>query len=122
MTTELGSARESPARAPGPDDTTGVIEGRTLSLEDLAASRDLDLDRGLDSEKASRRLAEGGPNRLAETPPRSRWRLFADQFKSLLILILVAAAALGALVGDIKDVVVIGVVIVLNSALGYSNT
>ena len=119
MATELGSARESPAGDGGPEDGIDVIEGRTLSLDDLAASRGLDLVRGLDSEKASRRLAERGPNRLAETPPRSRWRLFADQFKSLLILILVAAAALGALVGDLKDVVVIGVVIVLNSVLGY---
>ena len=46
---------------------------------------------GLSSVEVINRLAEHGPNRLAEKPPRSAWLKFFDQFKSLLVLILIGA-------------------------------
>jgi Ca2+-transporting ATPase len=65
------------------------------------------------------RLAEAGPNRLAEKPPRPLWRKFLDQFRSLLVLILLGAALMAGIVGEIKDALVIGVVVLLNAALGF---
>lgn len=73
---------------------------------------------GLDSEAVTRRLAEHGPNRLAEKAPRSPWLKFLDQFKSLLVLILIGAAVLAGAIGDFKDAIVIGIVVLLNAALG----
>ena len=57
---------------------------------------------GLSSEEAGRRLAQYGANRLAETPPRPAWLKFADQFKSMLIVILLIAAGLALVIGDVK--------------------
>jgi len=76
-------------------------------------------DCGLDSETALARLQEQGANCLARKPPRSLWLKFADQFKSLLILTLLVAALVAGALGDIKDAVVILVVVVLNACLGF---
>ena len=74
---------------------------------------------GLSSVEVINRLAEHGPNRLAEKPPRSAWLKFFDQFKSLLVLILIGAAVLAGAIGDFKDAIVIGIVVLLNAALGF---
>ena len=83
-------------------------------LQRMASSQ-----RGLSLEEAERRLEQYGANRLAEMPPRPAWRRFVDQFKSLLIVILLVTAALALLIGDVKDMVVILVVVVFNAVLGF---
>ncbi|MGE5504225.1 MAG: calcium-translocating P-type ATPase, PMCA-type [Actinomycetota bacterium] len=74
--------------------------------------------RGLDEAEAARRLARTGPNRLPEKPPRPAWALFLDQFKSLLIVVLMAAGVLAGLIGDMGDMAVILVVVLFNAMLG----
>jgi Ca2+-transporting ATPase len=74
---------------------------------------------GLSHEEAERRLAAQGPNRLPEKQPRSKWLMFADQFRSLLTLVLLAAGLLAGLIGDITDMAVIFVVVLFNSCLGF---
>ena len=83
-------------------------------LQRMASSQ-----RGLSLEEAERRLEQYGANRLAEMPPWPAWRRFVDQFKSLLIVILLVTAALALLIGDVKDMVVILVVVVFNAVLGF---
>ena len=75
---------------------------------------------GLSSEEAAARQAKYGPNRLKEIPPRSRWLLLLDQFKGLLILVLIGAAVLAAAIGDLTDAAVILVVVIINAVLGFS--
>ncbi len=74
---------------------------------------------GLQSEVAASRLIQYGPNRLAEKVPRPVWLKFLDQFKSLLVLILLGAAVLAGAIGEIKDSMVIVVVVLLNATLGF---
>ncbi len=74
---------------------------------------------GLSEDEVADRLERYGENRLAEKPPRSRLLQFLDQFKSLLILVLIGAAALAGSIGDIKDAVVILIVVVFNALLGF---
>ena len=90
-----------------------------LSADVAASHLETDVSRGLSGIEANRRYRHYGPNRLAEKPPRPLWQKFADQFKSLLILILLAAAVVAGLVGDIKDSVVILVVVLINASLGF---
>jgi Ca2+-transporting ATPase len=78
-----------------------------------------DAERGLTAEAARQRLATHGPNRLAEKPARPAWRKFLDQFRSLLVLILLGAAVLAGAIGDLKDAIVIAIVVLLNAALGF---
>jgi Ca2+-transporting ATPase len=74
---------------------------------------------GLSSEMARARLAEHGPNQLAGKPQRPVWLKFLDQFRSVLVLVLLAAAVLAGAVGDLKDAVVIAIVVLINAAMGF---
>jgi len=76
-------------------------------------------ERGLAAAEAAARLARHGENRLAETPPRSAWLTFFDQFRNVLTAVLIGAAGLAWAIGDLKDAVVILVVVVFNAALGF---
>ncbi|WNV77858.1 cation-transporting P-type ATPase [Geodermatophilus sp. DSM 44513] len=85
----------------------------------VAESLDVDPARGLDDAEVAHRRAEHGENRLAERARRPAWLRFLDQFRSLLILILLGAAVLAGLVGDLKDTVVILVVLLVNATIGF---
>jgi len=86
---------------------------------ETAHALEADPARGLTEAQVNERRTRYGENRLAEKPPRSKWLLLADQFKSPLILVLLAAAVLAGSIGDLKDAVVILVVVVLNALLGF---
>jgi Ca2+-transporting ATPase len=90
-----------------------------LPPQAAAAQLRVDVDSGLTQSDAISRLTTHGPNRLAEKPPRPPWRKFVDQFKSLLILILLGAAVLAGAIGDLSDAIVIVVVVLLNATLGF---
>lgn len=90
-----------------------------LSAAEAVARLDVDPLVGLHPDAAAARLAANGPNRLTEAPRRSPWLVFLDQFRNLLIVVLIGAAVLAGLVGDLKDTVVIAVVLLLNATLGF---
>lgn len=89
------------------------------SVEAACAELRADPARGLSREEAARRLALHGPNRLAEKPARPAWLKFLDQFRNVLTGVLVGAAGLAGAIGELKDALVILVVVVFNSALGF---
>ncbi len=90
-----------------------------LEAEDSTRRLESDAACGLTTAEAQARLERHGPNRLAGKPPRAAWRKFLDQFKSLLILVLLGAAILAGAVGEIKDAVVISAVVLINALLGF---
>ena len=74
---------------------------------------------GLDESEASRRLERHGPNRLPEPPRPGPVRRFLAQFRSLLIYVLLGAAALTLLLGHFIDAAVILAVVVVNAVIGF---
>jgi len=74
---------------------------------------------GLTREEATRRLAEHGPNVLAEGKRRAPLAMLAGQFTDFMILVLLAAAVISGLIGDYKDGIAIVAVVVLNAAIGF---
>ena len=90
-----------------------------LAPHDSAARLDVDPLAGRTPDEVAGRLARHGANRLAEAPRRAPWRLFLDQFRNVLIVVLIGAAVLAGLVGDFKDTAVIGVVLLVNAVLGF---
>ncbi|MER6185913.1 HAD-IC family P-type ATPase [Streptomyces sp. NPDC001652] len=74
---------------------------------------------GLSERTVAERAATLGPNRLAEPARRPEWLKFLDQFRNWLIGILLIAAVVAGAIGDIKDAVVITVVLQINAVLGY---
>ncbi|MCR8967220.1 calcium-translocating P-type ATPase, PMCA-type [Streptococcus zalophi] len=76
---------------------------------------------GLTNQEAHKRLAEFGRNELEEGEKRSVIAKFIDQFKDLMIIILVAAALLSVITSgghDWADAIIIMAVVVLNAAFG----
>ncbi len=107
------------SNSPAPTQPGPAPVWHTLSREQAAAGLDTDARLGLAAIDAARRLAEHGPNRLTEKPPRTAWLRFADQFKSVLILILIVAAGVAFLIDDIKTMVVVLIVVLFNALLGF---
>ncbi len=102
-----------------PTDTQLPPLWHTLTPGAVADRLDVDPERGLDADEARRRLESVGSNELASEPPRPRWLLFVDQFRSAIVAILAGAAVLAGVVGDLKDTAIIAVVLLLNAVLGY---
>ena len=64
-------------------------------ISEVVDSLDTDLERGLASEDARRRLAEHGANELLEAKQASPLMLFLQQFKNSLLIILLIAPPVG---------------------------
>ncbi|MDH4463185.1 MAG: cation-translocating P-type ATPase [Acidovorax sp.] len=87
--------------------------------EAVAQAHGVDPDAGLHAEEALRRSATHGANSLAAGQTRPWWHLLADQFKDFMVLVLLGAAAIAGLVGEITDTLVILVIVVLNAVIGF---
>ena len=85
---------------------------------DVPARLETSLDSGLDPEEAARRLLKFGPNVLPSRKPPTLFRILVNQFVSPLILVLLLAAVVSALIGDLKDAGFIGAVLLLNAMIG----
>jgi Ca2+-transporting ATPase len=74
---------------------------------------------GLDPDEVRRRQERFGPNRLERGRRRSAGSIFLDQFRSFLIGILLLAAGIAAVLGEVIDLVAIALILVLNAVLGF---
>jgi Ca2+-transporting ATPase len=79
---------------------------------------------GLTRDEADRRLAQFGPNELAEKRKTPPWVLFLEQFKNFLIIILLVAAVVSGVLaltgeGDIWDPILIAIIVLFAAGLGF---
>ncbi|MCC2818674.1 cation-translocating P-type ATPase [Enterocloster sp. OA13] len=75
-------------------------------------------EHGLSGEEAGKRLAEKGENVLKEGKRKSTLQVFFEQFCDLLVVILIIAALISMVSGNVESTIVIIAVIVLNAILG----
>ena len=73
---------------------------------------------GLSGEEVRRRTGQYGPNKLSEGKQKSVSQIFFEQFKDLLVVILLIAAVISALSENVESTIVIFAVLVLNAILG----
>ena len=91
-------------------------QGKDETLDELQSSRE-----GLSTAEAQKRLDEYGHNELEESQKRSLLAKFLDQFKDLMIIILLVAAALSVVTEGsegLTDALIILAVVILNAAFG----
>lgn len=74
---------------------------------------------GLDDNAVQQKTAEYGKNELRGKKKVHPVFLFFRQFKEVMILVLVVAAVISALIGEVSDTIVIIVIIVLNAVVGF---
>jgi len=91
----------------------------TLSVGEVTTALQADAARGLTDAEAARRRRQYGPNALAEAKGRSVLWILLDQFKSLIVVLLLAATVVAFALGENIEAVAVLVVIALNAAVGF---
>lgn len=99
-------------------DFATVRDWHMLSADAVAAHLQTDLTQGLSDIEAGSRLQKLGENRLMEGESLSWLHLLLEQFKDLMILVLLAAALVSGVVGEWVDTAVILVIVILNALIG----
>ena len=87
-------------------------------VDETVASLDTDLEKGLSAEEADRRLSQVGPNELTERPRPGLFRMLLDQFDNFLIIILIGAAIISLVLGQLEEAGAIMAIVILNAVLG----
>ena len=75
---------------------------------------------GLDDATAQRVLQRVGPNRLAPPKPTSALRILADQFRSVVVYLLIAAVGISFALGDRVESIAIAAVLAINTIIGFA--
>ena len=83
----------------------------TLKLQQTSSA-------GLSPQEAERRAGQFGPNKLSEGKKKSVIQVFLEQFKDLLVVILIIAAVISALSENVESTIVIFAVLIMNAILG----
>ena len=96
-------------------------EERTSVVAQLGSN----MEKGLTGEQAAQKRAACGPNKLAEKAKKSNLQRFLDQFKDVMILILIAAAVISFVIACVEgepkeffEPVLILLIVVLNAVMG----
>jgi P-type Ca2+ transporter type 2C len=92
----------------------------THTIEKTQKILSTDLENGLSKKNVESRLLKYGPNQLEERKGRTPFKIFISQFNDFMIWILIAAAFIsGVLIREVTDAIVILVILVINSVLGF---
>ncbi len=116
-----------PPTPPSAMEKAGRLDDPSVkNADEVARALGADLENGLTSQEASRRLSENGRNELRSAPQRPAWFRFLSHFHDPLVYLLLAAIAIALIAWIIEgmdgwpvDAIVIAAIVVLNGVLGY---
>ncbi|MEH2033830.1 MAG: cation-translocating P-type ATPase [Nostoc sp.] len=111
----------------------GAAVWHSLEVDKALDLLDSNADSGLTPQEIQQRLQKYGPNELEETAGRSTWEILLDQFKNIMLLMLIGVALISGLIdlwgwrtgtlkpGEVpfKDTIAILAIVILNGILGY---
>ncbi len=103
-----------------------IVDAHRLSVAEVVAALETDLERGLASAEAAARLTRFGPNELTAEEREPAWRRFFRQLQDTLVILLLVATAVSAVLWFIEGdsaapyeaLAILGIVI-LNAVMGY---
>jgi Ca2+-transporting ATPase len=90
-----------------------------LSAEEVVGRLEVELERGLDDDEVERRLDEHGANRLQAAERRSAWRILAEQFASVVLILLAVAAVIAMILAHWTEAIAILAVLLVNTIIGF---
>jgi len=90
-----------------------------LSAEKTAEVLETDIDKGLSEKEVILRQRKFGPNSLPEKKPLSQIKIFLEQFRSILIYILIVSGIITLILKEWADMVVIFFAVILSTVVGY---
>ena len=77
------------------------------------------IETGLHIDEAQRRLNEYGPNELIDKGVKNPLLILWDQISGVMVIMLIIAAVISLLLHEITDAITIGIIVILNAALGF---
>ena len=83
-------------------------------LEDLGTSK-----KGLSAAEAKKRLEKDGKNVLQAKADKSLVKIFLEQFKDVLVILLLVAAVMSFAIGSYRDGTIMMIIAVINSLIGF---
>lgn len=88
------------------------------SIHAVSEELQVDVQTGLNSKEADKRLEKYGVNELKEKEQESLFTKIIAQLKDFLVLILIGASIVSGIVGEISDAIVIVAIVLVNAVLG----
>jgi Ca2+-transporting ATPase len=106
---------------PTPDGAASTPQApwHSLPVEAVADRLATDPRAGLSAEEARARRRRHGANEIREGRRRGPVAMFVGQFRDFMIVVLIAAAIVAGLIGDLADTLVIVAIVVLNAVIGF---
>ncbi|MGM0445196.1 MAG: cation-translocating P-type ATPase, partial [Bacillota bacterium] len=88
-------------------------------FQEVLDSLDVKKENGLTQSEAEKRFKKYGPNSLKQKSQISPFKIFVDQFKNILVILLLIASGFSFFIGDTVEAIAIGAVIILNALFGF---
>lgn len=104
---------------PAEGNANNATAWHTLHVSEVEKQLATNLEQGLSREESAHRFALSGANALLDKPLRPLWRMLLDQFTDLMIMVLIVAAIISGVIGEVKDTLVIIAIVLLNAMTGF---
>lgn len=89
------------------------------AIDDVLDELSVDPDSGLSDEEAEQRLQEHGQNRIRQAEQRRWWQVLLEQFRSVIVSLLLVASLIALAFGEIPEAIAIAVALVVDAAIGF---
>lgn len=99
------------------------MQGHNISIQQVLEQLPSDPDKGLSSAEVAKRLNHYGPNQLQAKRKKTIWQRFLEQFKDVMIIILIIAALISFMVAfyegqDFIEPILIILIVAINAVMG----
>lgn len=87
-------------------------------INDVLSELNVDSSNGLTKEEVNIRIEKYGKNELVSEKSETLFKKFINQFKNFMVIILLIAAIISGFLGEVKDSIIISIVVLLNAVFG----
>ena len=102
------------------DSSPWLKQAWTKSCEEVLAIAKVDRDTGLVPSRIREQRQRYGMNRLRKIRTRSSWKIFFDQLRSVVVILLVCAASVAAAFGLLLEAAAISAAVLVNTVIGFA--
>jgi len=97
-----------------------MTEWFRLEKNEIEEKLATNFENGLSNDAIARKLEQHGPNELIDRGSKSPWKILWEQLTGIMVIILIISAAISLALGEVQDAIVILVIVVLNTLLGFT--
>src|SRR6056297_2029927 len=90
------------------------------TIDETEKKLNTDINIGIQDSTLQQRLEEYGKNELEEKKGRNPIKIFLMQFTSTIVIVLLVAAVITGLIGELRDTIVISIILLINALIGFS--